>query len=281
MRRAMKQSNRYPDWKAGTTQAARRLAGSIADDLGAAVVRGRFKPGTRFSGEIEASKKLKVSRTAYREAIRILIAKGLVSSRPKTGTRVSAPSSWHLLDPEVLGWAFKNEPDQSLMWGLFELRMVIEPAAAELAAHRRSYAHLAAMQTALETMRTAGLSVEEGRLADRLYHQTLLEASGNAFLTTMSAGISAAIHWTTIYKARARELPADPLPAHERVFEAIRVQDPAEARQAMSELVKVALEDTKMIVPAGKSVDVAEESKKAGRAPKAAGKKRLSARYIA
>ncbi|MDE2449968.1 MAG: FadR family transcriptional regulator [Gammaproteobacteria bacterium] len=273
----MKQPNRYPDWNAGSSKTARRLAGSIADDLGTAVLRGRFKPGATFSGEIEASKKLRVSRTAYREAIRILIAKGLVESRPKTGTKVSALNSWHLLDPEVLGWAFKNEPDQSLMWGLFELRMVIEPAAAELAAHRRSYAHLAAMQTALETMRRCSMTVDEGRVADRLFHQTLLEATGNAFLTTLSAGISAAIHWTTIYKARTKSIPRDPMPAHERVFEAIRVQNAAEAREGMKDLVQMALEDTQLIVPAG----TASEHPKVGRARNAGRKGRRPGHNIA
>ena len=277
----MKQSNRYPDWTVGLTRGARRLPGSIADELGTAVLRGRFKPGTTFSGEIEASKKLGVSRTAYREAIRILIAKGLVSSRPKTGTRVSEPSSWQLLDPEVLSWAFKNEPEQSLIWGLFELRMIIEPAAAELAAHRRSYAHLAALQSSLEMMRRRGLRDEEGRLADRMFHQTLLEATGNAFLTTLSPGISAAIHWTTIYKARASLPPGDALPVHERVFEAIRLQQPTQARQAMAALVQMALDDTKLIASAGDTAKYAAEIKEIGRGLNAKRTKRAPRRSTA
>ena len=274
----MKQSTRYPDWGTGNSQSARRLPGSIADELGTAVLRGRHKPGTTFSGEIEASKKLKVSRTVYREAIRILIAKGLVASRPKTGTRVSEPASWHLLDPEVLGWAFKNEPDQALMWGLFELRMIIEPAAAELAAHRRSYAQLATMQNSLEMMRRRGLSVEEGRLADRVFHQTLLEATGNAFLTTLSPGMSAAIHWTTIYKARASTMVRDGLPQHEQVFEAIRLQQPAEARKSMTELVQMALDDTKLIAPAGDAAKYAAEMKEVDRGLNTRRRKRASRR---
>jgi hypothetical protein len=56
-------------------------------------------PGDILDGEIDASDRLEVSRTAYREAVRILAAKGLVESRPKVGTRVSLPERWHLLDP--------------------------------------------------------------------------------------------------------------------------------------------------------------------------------------
>ena len=83
---------------------ALRLHGSIARDLGMRIVSGRARPGDILDGEIDASDRLEVSRTAYREAVRILAAKGLVESRPKVGTRVSLPERWHLLDPDVLSW---------------------------------------------------------------------------------------------------------------------------------------------------------------------------------
>lgn len=274
-----RRSNRNPARARDRSQPARRLRGSIADDLGAAILRGQFKPGATFSGQIEASRKLGVSRSVYREAIRVLSAKGLVESRPKTGTRVSVPGSWHLLDPEVLLWAFRDEPEQSLMWSLFELRMIIEPAAAELAARRRSYAQLALMQSALDTMRLRGLWDEEGRVADRVFHETLLQATGNAFLATLSAGISSAIHWTAIYKTRTKVLD-DPMPEHERVFEAIRSGNPVEARNAMTELVQFALEDTKMVTPAGKSAENREGVSEASRALNVSSKKRRFRRDI-
>ena len=90
---------------------ALRLHGTIARDLGVRIVSGRFRPGDILDGEIDASDRLEVSRTAYREAVRILAAKGLVESRPKVGTRVSLPERWHLLDPDVLSWIFEREPD--------------------------------------------------------------------------------------------------------------------------------------------------------------------------
>ena len=99
-----------------------RLHGTIARDLGVLIVSGRYKPGELLNGEIAASDQLHVSRGAYREAVRILAAKGLVESRPKVGTRISQPERWHLLDPDVLSWIFEFEPDDSLLNGLFELR---------------------------------------------------------------------------------------------------------------------------------------------------------------
>src|SRR6202046_5043411 len=83
-----------------------RLHGTIAHDLGALIVTGRLKPGTLLDNEVEASDRLKVSQTAYRDAVRVLAAKGLVEARPKVGTRVSALHRWHLLDPEPAGWSF-------------------------------------------------------------------------------------------------------------------------------------------------------------------------------
>ena len=133
-----------------------RIHGTIAHDIGVEIVSGIRKPGDIFGGEIEASDALDVSRTVYREAIRILAAKGLIESRPKAGTRVNPRSRWNLLDPDVLGWTFEGEPDTQFILDLFELRGIIEPAAAALAYGRRSKADMAAMRSALDKGRCMG-----------------------------------------------------------------------------------------------------------------------------
>ncbi len=79
-----------------------RIPGVIARDLGIKIVSCKIKPGTILEGEIAASDQRRVSRSAYREAVRILAAKGLVQPRPKMGTRVNERDAWHLLDPDVL-----------------------------------------------------------------------------------------------------------------------------------------------------------------------------------
>jgi DNA-binding FadR family transcriptional regulator len=76
-----------------------RIPGVIARDLGVRIVSGTLRPGSVLEIEAAASEKLNVSRTAYREAIRVLIAKGLVCSKPKIGTSVNEREEWHLLDP--------------------------------------------------------------------------------------------------------------------------------------------------------------------------------------
>ncbi len=223
---------------------ALRLHGTIARDIGMRIVSGQLPPGCVLDGEIAASEQLKVSRTAYREAVRILAAKGLVDSRPKLGTRVSDPSTWHLLDPDVISWLFGADPEPRLLNALFELRAVVEPAAAALAATRRSKEQLIALRRSLEAMAADSLAVETGREADRAFHSVLLAASGNPFLASLSSGIAAAVAWTTIFKQRAGPLSRDPLPDHQRVYAAIERRDSVAAQAAMTELVRLALLDT-------------------------------------
>ncbi len=222
-----------------------RIHGTIARDLGILIVSGRHAPGEVLSGEIAASGELEVSRTAYREALRMLAAKGLVESRPKTGTRVSPREKWHMLDPDVLSWIFEFEPTDELLDSLFELRKIVEPEAAALAAERRTDAHVAAMAAALEGMEKHTLAAEEGRVADQDFHAALLDASGNPFLLTLTSGVGAAVAWTTIFKQRNSPLQRDPLPDHRRVFEAVAAGDRVAAHQAMSDLVDMALLDTR------------------------------------
>lgn len=226
--------------------AAKRIHGSIAHDLGVAIVTGQYRPGQILSGEIEFAEQLKVSRSAYREAVRMLAAKGLVESRPKTGTRVNDRSRWHLLDPDVLAWSFEGEPSEEFIRDLFELRMIVEPAAAELAARRRNGSDLAGMGHALEEMARHGLGSMAGQAADQLFHNSILQATRNAPLISLSSSIEAAVGWTTIFKQRKRKLPRDPLPDHRALYNAIADGDPEAARTTMTELLRLALQDTEL-----------------------------------
>lgn len=222
-----------------------RLHGTVARDLGIRIVTGALPPGSMLEGEIAASEQFKVSRTAYREAIRILAAKGLVHSRPKIGTQVSERSAWHLLDPDVLGWMFANEaPDPRLIESLFELRRIVEPEAARLAAVRRTPEQLARMQQGLAGVEEHSFATEQGRACDHEFHAALLEASHNDFVISLSNGVATAIELTTAFKQDRLPAPHDALPVHLRVLAAIEAQDAQEARDAMTALVARGLSDT-------------------------------------
>lgn len=240
---------------------ALRLHGTIARDLGVAITAGKYQPGDLLVGEIASSEKLDVSRTAYREAVRILAAKGLVESKPKVGTKVTSRDRWHLLDPDVLAWAFESEPDLDLLESLFELRNIVESAAAVLAAQRRTSEHLDKMRDAIERMARFTLATADGRQADQDFHATLLAATGNPYIISLTTGVNAAVNTTTMFKQRERPLPRDPVPDHLRVFQAIADRDVERARQEMSNLVLLALQDT----PVPQRAKARNRAAKAGR----------------
>jgi len=234
-----------------------RIPKQIAAEIGSRIVGGRLKPGTILDGEIEASGQRQVSRSAYREAVLILTAKGLVNSRPKIGTRVTALDQWHLLDPDVLAWMFAKEPQRDLLVSLFELRKFVEPEAAALAAERRSLEQLNRMGGQLEIMAQESLHTERGRTADKAFHAALLAASANPFLVSLSSSVTAVVAWSTMYKERTQRLKRDAVPDHVKVYEAIAARNPGAARSAMLELIDLAFSDATQLrrsrTPARKS----------------------------
>ncbi len=220
-----------------------RLHASIARDIGIGIAAGRLRPGDTLAGEIEAAEQLEVSRTAYREAMRILAAKGMVESRTKTGTRVSPRERWHLLDPELLGWFLETKPTETFVRDLFEVRMMVEPHAAALAAANHVSADIVAMEQSLEMMGRLGLGDEDGRAADRAFHRQILVATRNEMIAALSSSVCAAVSWTTSFKQRTQGTPRDPIVEHRRVLETIKAGNSGQARAAMVEVVELALRD--------------------------------------
>jgi DNA-binding FadR family transcriptional regulator len=228
---------------AGRSERKLRVNGTLARDIGMSIVSGKLRPGHVLDGEVEASSQWKVSRNTYREALRILVAKGLISSQTRTGTRVNDTPEWHLLDPDVLSWMFSGHPRQELIHGVFELRSVVEPAAAEMAAMRRSQRHLAEMRRALEEMARYTLEQPRGRDADQAFHAALLAGTCNPFMVSLTKGVTAAVDALTMYKQRLDRITRDPVPDHWRVFDAVAAKDADAARTAMLKLIRLAILD--------------------------------------
>ncbi|HEU4591082.1 MAG TPA: FadR/GntR family transcriptional regulator [Steroidobacteraceae bacterium] len=220
-----------------------RVHGTLAQEIGADIVSGVLNPGEVLDNEVEASSRLGVSRNTYREAMRILAAKGLISSRTRTGTRVCDVAEWNLLDPDVLSWMFSRVPRPELIHGVFELRSVVEPAAAALSARRRKQRHLDQMRTALDAMSRHTLQTPEGREADGSFHAALLQSTGNPFIISLTKGVTAAVDALTHFKLRLTKVVRDPVPDHELVYDAIAAKDPEAARDAMLKLIRLAILD--------------------------------------
>ena len=240
----VRRKDRAPAFDDTPKSSGRRVRGAVFDYLGELIVTGKVAVGDTLFGEVETAERLDISRGTYREAVKMLAGKGLVESRPKTGTRVLERARWNLLDPDVLRWAFAGTPDPALVADLFEMRGVVEPAIARLAAERCDKEQVRRMREALATMAGRGLRSQAGRDADRVFHETLLEACGNEVMQSLGASIGAAVAYTTLFKKRAGGLSRDPVPDHQRVMDAIEARDPAAAQRAMSELLLLARQDT-------------------------------------
>ena len=224
----------------------RAIHDRIAHELGVAIVGGQYQPGDVLPGEERYSAEQGVSRTAYREAIRVLSAKGLVFSRTKSGTRISERLRWNMLDLDVLAWMFEAGPKPEFLRDIFELRTVVEPAAAQFAAMRRDHQDISRIGHALEEMRRYGLQSSEGRAADQSFHRLILLATHNESLITLATSVTAVVAWTTRFARDERHESRDPMPDHDAVFDALVRGDPERARQKMLALIRNASHDAGM-----------------------------------
>ncbi|WP_169545982.1 FadR/GntR family transcriptional regulator [Sneathiella aquimaris] len=119
------------------------IHGRVVHELGQDIVSGRYKPGDKLPGEGEFLEMFKGSRTAIREAFRVLTAKGLLEAKQRAGTRVRPRSCWNLLDPDILAWQSEVQQDHGSVIQMMELRQCFQPGIANLAAQRGSLDQLA------------------------------------------------------------------------------------------------------------------------------------------
>lgn len=225
----------------------RSVHGQIVDELGRRIIAGDFAPGSVLPTEGDYSARLAVSRTSFREAIKMLAGKGLVESRPKTGTRVRQRAEWNMLDPDVTAWAFQTGPDRSYARAFFEFRGIIEPAAAAFAARRRDDADLERMRRALAGMAAAG-SLGEWIGPDLGFHQAILAASRNELLISLGLLLEPALTRSFAIANVRPENRAGSVPLHRAVHDAIERRQPEAARGAMTHLLDEALVDLEVMV---------------------------------
>lgn len=227
----------------------RTLHAQLAREIGLRILEGDFPPGAVLPNEADLGMQLGVSRTALREAVKVLAAKGLVEVRRKTGTRVRARHDWHALDPDVLNWLFSSNGFAVGIHDLLELRLIIEPAGARLAAQRAGAEDLAAIEDALNAMQTSAADSESSVEPDLRFHLAILEATENAFMRPFGALIQEALRAS--FKLTNRDRPAfeKSLRRHRDVFEAIRARDAEAAEAAMRIVLNRTSDDIERAVP--------------------------------
>ena len=222
----------------------RGLHGLAVEALGRRIAGGLVAPGSALPTEQEIADEFGVSRSVVREALKVLAAKGLVSARPMAGTRVRPRAEWHLLDPDVLSWLTQTDAAAGLHADLLGVRRIVEPAAARLAAERSGGRSLADLEGALAGMDASWAEPDRFLLADLAFHAAILTASGNELLEQLVGAIGTALRLGREIQPASdvgpAPLPADLLPAHARVVDAIRSGDGDAAEAAMRAVVEAA-----------------------------------------
>lgn len=231
----MEQTNRRPSRDGnGSRPGVFSIHAQVVDQLGRRIVGGSIEPGDILPTESELAQELGVSRTVLREAMRVLAEKGVVSARPKTGTTVRPRGSWRLNDPELLKWIFEERVDPELHRDLLEIRKVIEPAAAALAAERGTEEEFKEIGRWLDIAAEAQPQSQERNEADLRVHGAILGATHNevlqALLGTLQAGMIASRDLTS-------RIPSNEIPLHRRVHDAMVARDSRAAEEAMRELL--------------------------------------------
>jgi GntR family transcriptional regulator, galactonate operon transcriptional repressor len=222
-----------------------RVHRQVVKTLAQRILAREFLPGQPLPSEPELCGTLNVSRSALREAIKVLGSKGLTSTKPRTGTRVRPNEDWNLLDPDILAWSMELAPRPELVLSLIEARQVIEPAAARFAALRATMADIDPMQRAFDVM-TASKAVQDFEIfnkADIEFHTALLRASRNIVFQQLATTIGAALAYSfRLTVDRAKE-PGASLPNHGEVIDRIRDRDGDGAYASMSRLLDIAIID--------------------------------------
>jgi DNA-binding FadR family transcriptional regulator len=216
----------------------------VVDTLARRIMSGRIQPGEGLPNTQDLSAELGVSRSALREAIKVLGAKGMLEVRPRTGTRVLPRSSWNLMDPELLGWCGPSL-DADLVRSLLECRQLIEPGAAALAAQRANTLQLATIEAALERMAQAA-SLDERVEADLDFHVAVLRASGNLFLAQWGLTVSSVLLAAFRLSTGASDSYDVAFSAHRDVVEAIRLRDSPGADRSMRGVLQTMAHDLRL-----------------------------------
>jgi DNA-binding FadR family transcriptional regulator len=221
----------------------RNLHGQVVSELGKRIVSGIYPAEAVLPNEEQLCQELEVSRTALREAVKVLAAKGLLESRPRIGTRVRNRDLWNLLDPDILAWRCAIGADAEFLRHLTELREIIEPAAASLAAASRRPEQLVVIRAALQTME-ASTSISEWVEADLAFHTAILKATNNPLLMPLAAIIGSALESLLDITARNAGDFKNALPEHQKVFAAIEEGDSQDALHRMAGM----LSDTRALM---------------------------------
>lgn len=213
---------------------------AVVDILGYRIAAGQYAEGETLPIEQELADSLQVGRNALREAVKVLSGKGLIRTAPRSGTRVRPREDWNMLDPDVLKW--HADPDiasAQFMLDLVEMRDIVEPRAAELAATRATREDVAHILSAYEAMADPRADEQQRITADINFHSAILKASHNQVLTHFRHAVAAyLIAHSRLGRQVSSSAANDDLERHHQIALAIATGKAGNARQLTVEMLQ-------------------------------------------
>lgn len=211
---------------------------STVDRLGGWIAQGNVMPGQSLKVEAALGEEFGVSRTVIREAIKTLVAKGLLEVRPKVGTRVLPVRSWNLFDPQVVGWMAAKGLPQSFVLDLLDLRRAIEPMAVRWACERATPEQIVGIQVAYERLAASVADLGDYNAADQHFHEAVLAASHNQFIEQMLPALGALLAISFEVSSAVPGELGRTLPLHKDLADAIAHRDTARGVWACMSLIE-------------------------------------------
>ena len=226
----------------------KNVHGNTVDYLGSAIVAGRFGSGGSLPPEPLLCEELGVSRTVVRESVKSLVAKGLIQTGPKVGTRVLPGDQWNWFDPDVIAWQAKAGLTPEFIRDLQDLRLIVEPAAVKLAAQRWVATDIVEIEDAFAGMKRAVEGGGDYVTFDLRFHQGLLRATHNRLLLQMGQALSALLRTSFEISTVKKDGPRNSLSMHRAVLDAVIARNPAKAERAILVLIDGAHQDIELVL---------------------------------
>ena len=231
-----------------------RLYEQIVQQVEESIHKGALKPGNQLPPERELAHQFGVSRTAVREAVKALREKGLVEAYPGRGTFVTDGTS-HAIRQSLDRMIRIGQPEGSTY--LAEVREILEPEIAALAATRADAEDLTSMHEAVSIMDKAKRDSDAFIEADLDFHLALAEAAGNPLILTLIDSIVGLLREQRLRIFQVEGGPERGQYHHKKIMEAIERHDSLGAREAMKAHLRQVRDDCREL-PSGQEPDLSK-----------------------
>lgn len=204
--------------------AQKNLSYILAEKLAQRILKGEYPVGSVLPGEMELSTLFSVSRTAVREAVKTLTAKGMLLPRPRIGTRVMPRAQWNFLDKELLAWWMTKDNLDFIVDDFLIMRHSLEPQACALAALNGEEIQQQKLISIMKQMVLLQGTFDKYRWieTDMAYHELVYEMSGNPFMTSF-ANLFRPVYYN--YFTAITDNQAIKLDLHQAIVDAICQRD--------------------------------------------------------